>query len=123
MSPHLLRSRASCRPPAAYPHEAGVALVIVLAFIALLTGLIVAYFCRSMTSRQLANSSASQTKSAMLARSASDIVIAGLKQEIAAGSSPTPLVTYPYYVPLAPANAVPVRYPGRPQGCRSQIQI
>ena len=121
MSPHPPRSRPGCRPTAARTHRrAGVALVIVLAFIALLTGLIVAYFARSMTSRQLANSSASQTKSTMLARSAADIVIAGLKQEIAAGSlpapSPAPSPVYPYDVPLAPANAVPVRDPAPAAG-------
>ena len=115
------QSRTGCRPPVARARRAGLALVIVLAFIALLTGLIVAYFARSMTSRQLANSSASQTKSAMLARSASDIVIAGLKQEIAAGSftpaqSPSPSPAYPYYVPTpapngqAGAYVVPVRF-------------
>ncbi len=99
------------RPPFDASRRSGVALVLVLAFIVLLTGLIVAYFARSMTSRQLSNSSAGQTKSAMLAQSASDIVISGLKQEIVSGSAaPSPSPAH-FYVPLAPANAVPVRFP------------
>ncbi len=100
-------------PPRRYAsHERAAALVIVLAFVVLLTGLMVAYFSRSVASRQLSNSSAGQTKAAMLARSASDIVISGFKQEIAAGSVPTPSpsLSYQYFVPAAPANAVPVRF-------------
>ena len=101
------------RPPFPPRHrrDAGVALIIVLAFVVLLTGLIVAFFARSVTGRQLSNSSANQTKAAVLAQSASDIVIAGFKSEIVAGSatpSPSPAN---FYVPLAAANSVPVRYP------------
>ncbi len=96
-------------------HRGGVALVIVLAFVVLLTGLIVAYFSRSITSRQLSNSSAGQAKASMLAQSASDIVISGLKKEIAGGSTVTAVgptgSQSNVYVPLAPANAVPVRFP------------
>lgn len=75
------------------PHSSrrGVALVVVLAFVVLLTGLIVAFFARSMTGRQLSNSSASQIKAATLAQSATDIIVAGFKKEIVAGSaSPAP---------------------------------
>ena len=92
----------------------GVALVIVLAFVALLTGLIVAYFARSITARQLSNSSAGQTKSGELAQSASDIVISGLKKEIATGSTVTTVgpaaAPSNLYVPVLPANAAPVRF-------------
>ncbi len=97
--------------PARAADRHGVALVVVLAFIVLLTALVVAYFSRSTTGRMLSNSSAGQTKAAMLAQSASDIVVSGLKQEIVGGSatpSPSPAN---FYVPLAAANAVPVRYP------------
>ena len=65
----------------------GVALVIALAFIVLLTGLIVAFFSRTVTNRQISNASASQMRVDLLAHGALDAVVADLKQEIAAGST------------------------------------
>ena len=64
----------------------GAALVIVLAFVVLLSGLVLAYLTRAATDRQLARSSLTDTKSDLLARSALEIVVADLKQEIANGS-------------------------------------
>ncbi|MBA3960365.1 MAG: hypothetical protein H0X40_00485 [Chthoniobacterales bacterium] len=89
--------------------EKGAALVIVLAFLVLLTGLVVAYFSRSLTSRQLANTSFNQTKAGQLALSASDLVIGDLKQEIVNGSSPTPTPGIALYVPTINTNMVPQR--------------
>jgi hypothetical protein len=58
------------------------ALVIILAFVVLLTGLSVAYFSRTTTDRQLAQSSYNDTSADLLARSALDIVANDFKQEL-----------------------------------------
>ena len=60
----------------------GAALMIVLAFVVLLTGLALSYFSRTTTDRQLAQSSFNDTAADLLARSALDIVVSDLKQEI-----------------------------------------
>lgn len=87
----------------------GVALIIVLAFIVLLTGLVVAFFSRASNERQVSNSSASQTSVELFAQGAVDIIVGDLKQEIAAGSVapfPTPASNVTIYRPKAPATAV-----------------
>ncbi len=67
------------------------ALIIVLAFVVLLTGLSLAYFSRTTTERQLAHSSYNDTSSDLMARNALDIVVGNFKQEIVNGSaSPAP---------------------------------
>ena len=80
------------------PSSKGAALMIVLAFVVLLTGLALAYFSRAGTDRQLAQSSYNDTSADLLARSALDIIVGDFKQEIV--SNPT--VTY--------ANIQPARY-------------
>src|SRR5438105_12049478 len=89
-----LRESASSRERAA-------ALIIVLAFVVLLTGLAIAYFSRTTTDRPVAHSSFHQTKADQVAASGMDLVIGGLRQEIT-GPSPTPT---PPYVPAPAANA------------------
>src|SRR5207249_12159532 len=74
------------------------ALIIVLAFVVLLTGLVLAYFSRTTTDRQLAKSSFDDTASDLLARSALDITVSDLKQEII--NNPT----------VSTANVQPARY-------------
>jgi hypothetical protein len=59
------------------------ALVIVLAFVVLLAGLVIAYLARTGTGRQLAQESSNELKADQLARSALDIVVGDLRQEIA----------------------------------------
>ena len=63
--------------------QRGVALVLVLAFVVLLTVVVLAFFSRSMDERQLSNSSVSSNNADAFARSATDIIIGDLKQEIA----------------------------------------
>jgi hypothetical protein len=106
--------------------ERGAALIIVLAFVVLLTGVAVAYLSRTTSDRQVAQSSFHQSKVDELAQSAMDLIIGDLQQEIANGSSPTPSPTpdisplplptaTPFvYPPLAAANIVPTRPPGAP---------
>jgi len=70
----FLRSRAVA--------SKGAALMIVLALVVLVTGLVLAYFSRAGTDRQLAQSSYNDTSSDLLARTALDIVVNDFKQEI-----------------------------------------
>ena len=99
---------------AAPPHlparrERGAALVIVLAFVVLLTGLILAYFSRTTSDRQVAHSSFNQTKADQIAASGMDLVIGGLRQEIS-GPPPTPTPPTPPYVPATNAAMLPIVY-------------
>jgi hypothetical protein len=73
--------------------HSGIALVIVLAFVVLLTGLIVAFFSLGVSARQISNSSATQTKVELFAQGAMDLIIGDLKQEIISSSSSQILTT------------------------------
>jgi hypothetical protein len=77
----------------------GVALVIVLAFVVLLSGIVVAYLARTTTERQGASSAFNNASADQLARGALDIVVADFKQEIANG------------IPITSANVAPQRSP------------
>jgi hypothetical protein len=96
-------------------HERGAALIIVLAFVVLLTGLVLAYFTRSTTDRQVAHSSFNQTKVDQLALSAANMIVSDLEQEIANGSiDPAPTFgsgrnTSTLYIPTSNANMLPMR--------------
>ena len=80
----------------------GAALIIVLAFVVLVTALVLTHFSRTTTDRQLAQTSYHDTSADLLARTALDITVGDLKQEIAA--HPTPTAAPPYYIQ-------PTRYP------------
>ena len=106
---------------AALPHlshrrERGAALIIVLAFVVLLTGLMVAYLSRATSDRTVAQSSLHQTKGDQVAASGMDLVIGGLRQEIT-GPNPTPT---PPYIPATNANMLPLRS-GNPAGVPDPI--
>jgi Tfp pilus assembly protein PilX len=89
----------------------GAALIIVLAFVVLLTGLGVAYLSRTTSDRQVAHSSLNQTSADQLAQSATDNIIGDLRQEITNGSgSPSPTASpVSLFVPTSNANMVPMR--------------
>jgi hypothetical protein len=93
----------------------GAALMIVLAFIVLLAGVALAYFSRTTTDRQLAQSSYNDTSADLLARSALDIIVADFKQELI--NNPT--VTYsniqptPYPIPTPSDIPNLIRYSSR----------
>src|SRR5258707_13974765 len=78
----------------------GAALMIVLAFVVLLTGLAVAYLSRASTDRQLAQSSYNDTSADLLARSALDIVVGDFKQEILSHPTVTPNPPNCYITPV-----------------------
>ena len=81
-----------------YGASKGAALIIVLAFVVLATGLGLAYFSRTTADRQVAQSSSNDTTADLLARSALDITVSDLKQEIATNQ------------PVSNTNIQPQRY-------------
>ena len=89
----------------------GSALVIVLAFVVLLTGLVLAFLANSLNNRKLSDSSANQAKVELFAQGAVDCIIADLKQEIISGSTSTNITTgsaiTTIYSPRNTANIVP----------------
>ena len=70
-----------------FPANRGIALLMVLAFVVLITVLAVATFSRGTTNRQVANSDANSTRSDVLALGALDVIVSDLKQEIVSGST------------------------------------
>ena len=87
----------------------GVALVVVLSFMALLVGVVLAFFSISQLQRQVSKSSSSQTSSEILADGAVNRIVGDLKSEIVAGSktlSPS-AGTASRYLPSTAANAIP----------------
>lgn len=96
---------------------AGVALVIVLAFVVFLSVAVVAYLSRTSIARQIAHGDFHDAKSDQLARSAIDLVVADLKQEILDGSTASTVGNHPIYLPANSANISPMRSgcpPGNP---------
>ena len=85
----------------------GAALVIVLAFVVLLTGLVIAFFSRSILDRQISNSSVNRAKVNAFADGATAAIIGELKQEIVLTSSATPVAAGTIYTPLTPAAMLP----------------
>src|SRR5262245_23165421 len=77
----------------------GAALIIVLALVVLASALGLAYFTRTTTDRQVAQSSYNDTSADVLVRSAFDITVSDLKQEIATNQ------------PVNAGNIQPGRYP------------
>jgi hypothetical protein len=98
------------------PHSCGIvfrrraaALVIILAFVVLLAVLVLAFFSRAALNRQISNASANQTKAEILARSAIDVILGDLRQEMAQGSTVTITNGPTIYYPLSPADMLPAR--------------
>ena len=89
--------------------ERAAALVVVLAFVVLLSGVVAAYFSRTAAHRRLSSNSFHQAKADELARSALDLLVGNLKQEIAAGSSASIAGNTTLYFPNNHAALAPVR--------------
>jgi Tfp pilus assembly protein PilX len=96
-------------PKAVLSRERGAALIIVLAFVVLLTGVTIAYFARATSDRQVAHSSFHQSNVDQLAQSAMDNIIGDLRQEITNGSTATTVNGGTIYTPTSAANMVPQR--------------
>lgn len=108
-----MKSMPCSQNPKAFPpvlgRERGVALVVVLSFMALLVGVVLAFFSISQLQRQVSKSSSSQTSAEILADGAVNRIIGDLKSEIVAGSktlSPS-AGTAILYLPSKAANAIP----------------
>ena len=103
--------------------QRGAALLIVLAFVVLLTGLAFAYLSRTTSDRQVAHSSFNQATVDQLAQSAMDNIIGDLRQEILNGSgSPSPTASpVALFVPTSNANMVPMRNPTATPGTTPAI--
>src|SRR5438270_2378998 len=89
--------------------ERAAALIIVLAFVVLVTVLAVAYFSRTTSERPAAQSSFNQSKVDQLAASAMENIIGDLRQEIVNGSTPTTVNGATIYLPTPTANIIPQR--------------
>src|SRR6266542_1337096 len=101
--------------------ERGAALLIVLAFVVLLTGVGVAYLSRTTSDRQVAHGSFNQSKADQLAASAMDNIIGDLRKEIANGSTLARISGVTIYTPALPAYSLPQRY-GNPAGVPNLIR-
>ena len=89
---------------------AGAALIIVLAFIVLLTGVMVIFFTQALSYRTQGNSSFNDFKSTALAQSGLETVVGDLEQEIANGSTNYSFgAGTNYYCPTNNAYAIPQR--------------
>ena len=93
----------------------GAALMIVLAIVLLFTGVALAYFSRTTTDRQLAQSSYNDTSADLLARSALDIVINDFKQEILNNPTVSRTNIQPSPYPIPTPGDIPnlIRYSSR----------
>lgn len=81
----------SCRAHFAGRRTSGSALLIVLAFLVLLSGVILAYFSRTLDQRRVSAMSATKTRASLLGESAIQLIIGDLLTEIEAGSDPDTL--------------------------------
>ncbi|XHR27574.1 MAG: hypothetical protein ACFUZC_16715 [Chthoniobacteraceae bacterium] len=105
MKPHFPSSAGGSGPVRA--SQQGAAIILVLLFVVMLAGLIVAFFSRAMTERQISNSSGNSSKVDIFAQGAADQIIADLQQEIYAGSTGTAAGSGTVYTPSAAGYAMP----------------
>lgn len=98
-------------PPQGRASRKGVALVVVLAFVVLLTGIVVAFLTRALSQKQIATTSANQTTAELFAQGALDTVVGDLKTEITTLSTATSVTaggsTVTLYSPSTAAAASP----------------
>src|SRR5437899_11767961 len=93
----------------------GAALMIVLAFVILFTGVALAYFSHASTDRHLAHSSYNDSSADLLARGALDIVVGDFKQEILSNPTITRANIQPAPYPIPTPSDIPnlIRYSSR----------
>jgi Tfp pilus assembly protein PilX len=97
--------------PTARRAERAAALLIVLAFLVLLTGITVAYLTRTTQERPAVHGSFNQAKADELAASAADVVIGDFRQEIVSNSTATTVGSTTIYAlpPSSNASMLPTR--------------
>ena len=100
-------------PPSKFKHRDGFALVLVLAFVLLLVTVTLAFLSSSIFQRQIASSSANQSKVDLFAQGALGTTVGDLREEIVAGSTTTTIaagaISTTVYWPNAVAAMVPQR--------------
>ncbi|SDU02649.1 hypothetical protein SAMN05444156_1523 [Verrucomicrobium sp. GAS474] len=87
--------------------RSGAALVVVLAFVALIVSVVVAFLSQSQLQHQVSQSSANDTSAEILARGALNIVVGDVRQEILANSTASTVGQTTLYIPNGAANVVP----------------
>ncbi|HSI84246.1 MAG TPA: hypothetical protein VK970_10715 [Candidatus Methylacidiphilales bacterium] len=102
MNAPLLHPQSRC-------HRTGAALIIVLAFVVLLTALVLAYFSYINQQMQISNASASQVNVRIFLNGAVNTIVSDLKQEIFAGSTNLTYSGQTVSYPLTATNMVPAR--------------
>jgi len=89
----------------------GFAIALVLCFVVLLTAVVLAFFSKAISQRQVADSSVNQERVDLFAHGALDTIVGDLKQEIVLGSSGSNInignLTVTLYTPTTPGNMVP----------------
>jgi hypothetical protein len=102
------------REPFRHTTNRGLALIITLAAVVLLTALVLAFFSRANLNRQIAFSSSNLIKVDQMARSAEELIIGELRQEIVSADNSNALsggnTSYSViYQPKSPKNISPLR--------------
>ncbi len=97
------------KPPLLPIGRRGAALIIVLAFVVLISVIVTAVFSRTTAQRQVSHSSSKQTVVDELARSALAIVVSSLRQEIVTSSTTETIGDYTLYIPMSAADMLPQR--------------
>jgi len=105
------RGGSKCRQPGwfrpAFPAKRGMALILTLGILVLLTVLMLAFFSRATLNRKISFSSTNLLKADSVARSAVDIVVGEIREEIRQGSDVKTTVSgATIYQPATPADAV-----------------
>src|SRR5215469_18752102 len=90
-----------------YSRNPGAALIIVLGFLVILCTLVLTYLSRTSIDLQLAQEDLSGEEADELARSALDLVVADMKQEMSAGTPVTSVNVIPQRSPKPAAGALP----------------
>lgn len=91
--------------PGLGPRRTGFALVVALTAIVLITVIVLAFFSKALLNRQVSFTSTNQIKSDMLARTALDIVVGEVRQEIVDFSS----VSNGIFQPVPTTNVLPAK--------------
>jgi len=89
--------------------ERGAALIIILAFVAILTVLLTAFFSRALLVRRISSTSAAASRADQIAQTGLGLVVGDLRQEIAAGSQVMVSNGVTIYLPNSAYDSVPAR--------------
>jgi hypothetical protein len=84
-------------------------LVIVLAFVVLLAGVIIAFFTRAISERTESGGNVHEVEADILSRSGLEMVVADLQQEVVTNSATSNVGTEKIYIPTSAADAIPIR--------------